>query len=134
MSQIIEQAAADRQVAEAMAAERESLSRECRADAPRLERLLAPDFHEFGASGGEIGYSGTAELVARSTDPDDEQIKVENMRGQLLADGLVMVKYTSENRGRRSNRTSLWRRTEAGHWQIFHHQGTITNHSPDARE
>ena len=128
MSQIIEQAAADRQVAEAMAAERESLSLECRADASRFERLLAPDFHEFGASGGEIGYSGTAELVARSTAPDDERIKVENMRGQLLADGLVMVKYTSENRGRRSNRTSLWRRTEAGHWQIFHHQGTITNH------
>jgi hypothetical protein len=49
------------------------------------------------------------------------------MRGQLLADGLMMVKYTSENRGRRSNRTSLWRRTETGHWQIFHHQGTITN-------
>jgi hypothetical protein len=65
--------------------------------------------------------------VARSTAPDDEQIKVQNMRGQLLADGLVMVKYTSENRGRRSNRTSLWRRTDAGIWQIFHHQGTITN-------
>jgi hypothetical protein len=127
MSQSIEQAAADRQVAEAIAAERESLSLECRADAPRFERLLAPDFHEFGASGGEIGYSGTAELVARSTAPDDEQIKVQNMRGQLLADGLVMVKYTSENRGRRSNRTSLWRRTDAGIWQIFHHQGTITN-------
>lgn len=127
MSQIIEQAAAARQVAEAMAAERESLSLECRADAARLERLLAPDFHEFGASGGEIGHAGTAELVARSTDPDDEPIKIENMRGQLLADGLVMVKYTSENHGRRSNRTSLWRRTEAGHWQIFHHQGTITN-------
>jgi hypothetical protein len=127
MSQIIEQAAADRQVTEAMAAERESLSLECRADAPRLERLLAPDFHEFGASGGEIGYSGTAELVARSTDADDEPIKVANMRGQLLADGLVMVKYTSENRGRCANRTSLWRRTETGRWQIFHHQGTITN-------
>src|ERR1700722_20384309 len=127
MSRITEQAAAARRCAEAVAAERESLSPECRADAHRLQRLLAPDFHEFGASGGEIGYAGTAELVARSTDPDDEPIKVEHMRGQLLADGLVMVKYTSENHGRRSNRTSLWRRTEAGHWQIFHHQGTITN-------
>jgi hypothetical protein len=126
VSQVIGQAA-DRQVAEAVAAEYESLSLECRADAPRLERLLAPDFHEFGTSGGEIGYEGTAELVARSTNADDEPIKVENIRGQLLADGLVMVKYTSENRGRRSNRTSLWRRTEVGNWQIFHHQGTITN-------
>jgi hypothetical protein len=69
MSLIIEQVAADRQVAEAIAAEYESLSLACRADAARLERLLAPDFHEFGASGGEIGYEGTAELVAESTDP-----------------------------------------------------------------
>lgn len=127
VSQIIGQADADRQVAEAMTAERESLSLECRADARRFERLLAPDFHEFGASGGEIGYAGTAELVARSTAPGDEPIEVENMRGQLLADGLVMVKYTSRNQARRSNRTSLWRRTEAGHWQVFHHQGTITS-------
>jgi hypothetical protein len=48
------------------------------------------------------------------------------MRGWLLADGLVMLKYTSEHLGRRANRTSLWRRTVSGNWQIFHHQGTRT--------
>jgi hypothetical protein len=126
MNLIVEQAAADRQVAEAMAAEHESLSLECRADATRFVQLLAPDFHEFGASGEEIGYQGTAELVAESTDPDGEPIKVEHMRGQLLVDGLVIVKYTSENHGRRAHRTSLWRRLESGRWEIFHHQGTIT--------
>jgi hypothetical protein len=119
------QVVADEQIAEAMAAEHESLSVECRADAARLGRLLAPDFHEFGASGGEIGYKGTAERVAAATDPHGEPISVENMRGWLLAEGLVMVKYTSENRGRRSNRTSLWRRIAPGRWQVFHHQGTI---------
>jgi hypothetical protein len=120
------QVVADEQIAEAMAAEHESLSVECRADAARLGRLLAPDFHEFGASGGEIGYEGTAERVAAATDPHGEPISVENMRGWLLAEGLVMVKYTSENRGRLSNRTSLWRRIAPGRWQVFHHQGTIT--------
>jgi len=124
------QVAADRQVAEAIAAEYESLSPACRADVARLQRLLAPDFHEFGASGGEFGYESTAELVAESAVPGDEPITVENMRGQLLASGLVMLKYTSEYRGRRSNRTSLWRRVAPGRWQIFHHQGTITG--PDA--
>jgi ribonuclease HI len=125
MNKVIEPVPADQQVAEALAAEYESLSLECRADPARLEPLLAPDFHEFGASGGELGYEGTAERVAESTDSDGEPIKVENMRGQWLTDGLVMVKYTSENHGRRVNRTSLWRRTETGCWQIFHHQGTI---------
>ena len=98
------------------AAERESLRPECRADAARLERLLAPDFHEFGTSGREIGYEGTATRVAEETDPNGEPILVENMRGWLLAEGLVMLKYVSENSGRRSNRTSLWRRVEPGHW------------------
>jgi len=120
------QVADDEQIAEALAAERESLSLDCRADVARLERLLAPDFHEFGASGGEIGYEGTAERVAAATNPHGEPISVENMRGWLLAEGLVMVKYTSESHSRRSNRTSLWRRIAPGHWQVFHHQGTIT--------
>ena len=117
---------AERQIAAAVAAELESLSRECRVDPRRLERLLAPDFHEFGASGGELGFAGTAELVAAATDPAGEPIRVENLRGQLLADGLVMLKYTSDNGTRRANRTSLWRRSPDGHWQIFHHQGTVT--------
>jgi hypothetical protein len=41
MDEATGQVAADHQIAEAMAAERESLSLECRADAARL---LAPDF------------------------------------------------------------------------------------------
>lgn len=118
--------AAEKQIAEAMTAEHESLSLECRADPARFERLLAPDFHEFGASGGEIGYAETAAQVAAATDSEGEPIRVDNMRGWLLADGLVMLKYTSESQGRRANRTSLWRRTASGRWQIFHHQGTVT--------
>jgi ribonuclease HI len=121
-------AVADQQIAEAMAAEYESLSLSCRADPRRFERLIAPDFHEFGSSGGEIGYAGTAEWIAAETDPDAEPIAVKNMRGWMLADGLVMLKYTSDNKGRRSNLTSLWRRTASGDWQIFHHQGTPTAH------
>jgi len=126
MGQTAGHESADQQIAEAVAAEHESLSPECRADAARLGRLLAPDFHEFGASGAEYGYEGTAERVAAATPADDEPITVANMRGWLLADGLVMLKYTSEHHGRRAHRTSLWRRTAAGHWQMFHHQGTLT--------
>jgi hypothetical protein len=115
---------AEEQIAEATAAELESLSLECRSDAALFQRLLAPDFHEFGTSGTEFRYEGTAARVAAATGPGCAPIQVENMRGWLLADGLVMLKYTSENGGRLSNRTSLWRRTAGGQWQIFHHQGT----------
>jgi len=125
MNQSVNQTAAGRQIAEVMSAERESLRAQCRADAARLERLVAPDFHEFGTSGGEIGYEGTAARFAEETDPHGEPILVENMRGWLLAEGLVMLKYVSEKSGRRSNRTALMRRVEPGHWQMFHHQGTL---------
>ncbi|WP_420311281.1 DUF4440 domain-containing protein [Streptomyces sp. YS-B37] len=117
----------DPQVLEALAAEYETLSPECRADPERLNRFLAPDFHEFGASGVEIEFEGTAERVAAYTDPDGEPIKVEQARGIRLADGLVMVKYRANNSGRWSNRTSLWRRVAPGRWQMFHHQGTLTD-------
>ena len=106
---------ADQQIAEAVAAEHESLSPECRADAARLGRLLAPDFPEFGASGAEYGYEGTAEMVAAAMAADDEPVTIENMRGWLLGVEIYV------DRPRES-----WRRTEAGHWQMFHHQGTLT--------
>ena len=51
----------DRQIAAAMAAEYESLSPRCRADAACLGRLLALDFHEFGSSGGESLWRRTAD-------------------------------------------------------------------------
>ncbi|MBE1492934.1 hypothetical protein H4696_000034 [Amycolatopsis lexingtonensis] len=111
------------QIAAAIAAERESLRGDCRADAPRFARLLAPDFHEFGTSGRELDYAAALRVVAESA-ADGEPIEVRDMRGQLVADGVVMVKYTSERAGRRSHRTSLWRREDDGQWRIFHHQGT----------
>jgi hypothetical protein len=107
-------------------AEWETLSVGCRADPGRLRGFLAPDFHEIGASGVEVGFEGTAERVAAYTDPAGEPITVERMRGYALADGLVMVKYTARIQGRWSHRTSLWRRVEVGRWQMFHHQGTPT--------
>jgi hypothetical protein len=63
--------------------------------------------------------------VAGATEAGSEPIETVNMRGWLLADGLVMLKYTSESHGRRAHRTSLWRRTSGGQWQMFHHQGTL---------
>jgi ribonuclease HI len=116
----------DPQVAEVLAAERETLSVECRAAPHRLRSFLAPDFREFGASGVEVKFEGTAERVAGYTDPDGEPIRVERLRGRTLADGLVMVTYTAQIDGRWSHRTSLWRRVAPGRWQMFHHQGTPT--------
>lgn len=113
-------------VAEVFAAERETLSPACRSDPERLAAFLAPDFHEFGASGRELTRDGTAEAVAAHTDPAGQPIGIENLRGVRIADGIVMVTYTSQSAGARSHRTSLWRRVARSRWQMFHHQGTPT--------
>lgn len=105
-------------------AELETLSAGCRQDPSRLDVFLAEDFHEFGRSGGELVKVGTALRVAAATDPSAGPIEVERLRGQLLAPGLVMVKYTSIHGGQRTNRTSLWRLSNDGAWRMFHHQGT----------
>lgn len=113
----------DEQVREAIEHELASLDPACRADPARLGALLADDFHEFGASGGELVKEGTAELVAGAM---SEPMTTERMRGRRLADGLVLVKYTSTSSARRANRTSIWRRVAPGRWQLIHHQGTPT--------
>ena len=118
---------ARRQVAQALQAERETLSRECRLDARRLDAFLADDFHEFGCSGGEVTKVGTAQRVADYTAVSDEVNAIEDMRGELVADGLVMVKYTAASRGQRTHRTSLWRNDPTLGWQMFHHQATPTS-------
>ncbi|MGW9477821.1 nuclear transport factor 2 family protein [Saccharomonospora azurea] len=106
-----------------MAAERETLSPECRADPARLRRLLAPNLHEFGSSGRQLDVEA-AVRVAAETASDTAPIRMHRLRGQRVADGVVMQKYTSEYEGRRAHRTSLWRRVGPGRWQLFHHQGT----------
>ena len=112
-------------VADAMRAEVETLSRECRLDAARLDRFLAPDFHEFGASGVEVVKEGTARRVAAYTADGAAELVPHDMRGTLIADDVVMVKYVLQAGPVRTNRTSLWRRTAEGDWEMFHHQGTV---------
>ena len=117
---------------EGLAAERRTLSLECRADPNCLDSYLAEDFHEYGASGTDINRSGTAARLARTTDPTGPAIAIERLRGQYLADGLVMVKYTATIGDRRSHHTSIWRHNEQG-WQMFHHQGTVTTFRPETQ-
>lgn len=114
----------DESVRAVIRAELETLSPACRRDPSRLDTFLADDFHEFGRSGGEIVKEGTAVRVASLASRDDTPIEAIDMRGQVLAPGVVMLKYTSTHRGIRTNRTSLWRLGPDGNWQMFHHQGT----------
>lgn len=88
-----------------------------------MEQLLADDFYEIGTSG-KI-YTKQHALDAFT----DEMLATElpevlNFRIHELSDTLIQAIYdTVEFSGRRSHRSSLWRKSDDT-WQLFFHQGT----------
>lgn len=94
-----------------------------RYDREYMDRVLAPDFLEFGRSGRVYDRVATleatpSEIVATLPLPMARIVR--------LAADTVLVTYVSEvgkGKPRRTNRASIWSRTEAG-WQLRFHQGT----------
>jgi hypothetical protein len=103
------------------------LKPEVRHDAAALSKLLAPDFHEVGASGRQ--YSRDDIMAALPAETAPEGYAISDFVATELDINVAMVTYrletrsTGENTPRRTIRTSLWRLSDDG-WQIFFHQGT----------
>ncbi|MFJ2666871.1 DUF4440 domain-containing protein [Nocardia fluminea] len=90
-----------------------------------ISELLDPEFVEIGASGRRWSRSEIITMVAEEAARSAEPISALDVRGELLADGVVHLTYTSESGGRRAFRSSLWRRTKHG-WRLYFHQGTVS--------
>lgn len=104
--------------------ERQLQSPAVRADVDGLLELLAPDFIEVGASGRQWDRDSIHELLDQeSTDDDAVPIEIHDLRGRVIAPGVIQVLWDSDQGGRRARRTSLWCERERG-WQQIHHQGT----------
>jgi hypothetical protein len=109
--------------------ERELQSPGTRRDADRLNRLLHPNFREFGRSGNVFAR---AELIALLTnEPHAPQIHAQDFRVQSFAEGVALLTYKSAyvspdgSLERPSLRSSLWLLAASG-WQLGFHQGTPT--------
>ena len=102
------------------------LQPQVRASAAELEKLLHPDFHEFGASGRAWDRSGTILALTGERPPaEDVPATAAGITGIRLADDVVHVTYLSRRDQRSSHRSSIWLRTGAG-WRLYFHQGTLT--------
>ncbi|MCA2206989.1 DUF4440 domain-containing protein [Nocardia rosealba] len=117
---------ADEQVREAVAAEMRLLDPAVRRSRELAEVLLHPEFVEVGASGRRWDrHQMLAELPTMSGSADDQRIEVSDVRGVLLAPGLVHLTYQTNHDGRRVLRSSLWRKGFADtSWRMYYHQGT----------
>lgn len=87
--------------------------------------LLDPEFVEVGKSGRRWDREAMlADLPSMTASGPGAEIEVRDMRGSLLAPGLVLLTYTTEAGGLRALRSALWRRDRQGRWRTFYHQGT----------
>jgi hypothetical protein len=104
------------------------LQPEYRSSAADLDRLLADDFVEIGAS----GRTWTKHQIIADLTTSDETLDVSlvatDFRMRVLADGLVLATYrcvrsTSGGGDTFSWRSSIWRNTGTM-WHMVFHQGT----------
>ena len=94
------------------------LDPETRRRPDRVERLLHPEFREFGASG--RAWDRPAIVAALAADPGEPPV-AGDVRAMRVAEGVVLVTYEAG----RSLRSSLW--VEGGDgWRLLFHQGTPT--------
>ena len=112
----------DDDVTDVLQFERELQTAECRRDRARVGALLAEDFMEVGSSGRVWDRPSALELLGGQTG-GEAVIEVHDLTGRIIGDGFIMVRWDSDRGGRRSRRTSLWRRDPAG-WRLVYHQGT----------
>ena len=101
---------------EVVALEVSLLDPDVRRSPERVERLLHPDFREFGASGHAWDRDGI--VAALATDPG-RGWEATDVDAREVADGVVLVTYRAAG----SLRSSLWVRGRDG-WQVLFHQGT----------
>ena len=101
---------------------------ETRFDLDYMERILAPDFSEFGRSGRIYSRADTLAVPGGAIEAHLREVAVQPIRSDV-----ALVTYVSEVRRddgtvEVGNRSSIWVR-EQDDWQLRFHQGTPV---PDA--
>jgi hypothetical protein len=106
------------------------LQSEVRLSEQHLIELLADDFMEFGSSGRVFSKSDIVERLPNDPETEKVQYSVENFEVRELAENIVLATYKAtkiheDESEIISLRSSIWRETN-GKWQMFFHQGTIS--------
>lgn len=90
-----------------------------------LEKLVAEDFWEIGASGRRYSREFVLQtLAARASSPIEDEWATSDFHCRALGAEIYLVTYTLLQGERRTRRASLWQRSAAG-WRILFHQGTV---------
>ena len=94
-----------------------------RRDRGEVDRLLHPDFEEFGASGRVWGKASVLESLSADISPPPV---VSGLRSARLSGDAMLVTYRAQRPGASASlRASVWLRDAEG-WRVRFHQGTPT--------
>jgi hypothetical protein len=91
-----------------------------------IERMMADDFWETGASGHRYSREFVLdELERRFAAPHEDVWEAREFKCRELAPGVYLLTYTLvQNQKRITRRATVWQRTAEG-WKVVYHQGTI---------
>lgn len=87
--------------------------------------MMAPEFWEIGASGARYSKAFVLDaLEQRHAKPFTESYVVTDFACQELSPDLYLATYRLDQGGRRSQRSTIWRRS-GDSWLAVFHQGTL---------
>jgi hypothetical protein len=98
-----------------------------------FEHSTAPDYWEVGASGRRYSRDFILRELTRSLPCVDAAAagwQTYEFGLRLLGPDTYLLTYTLDQAGRRTRRSTIWRRSEDG-WQVLYHQGTIISAEED---
>ncbi|USK35112.1 DUF4440 domain-containing protein [Bacillus sp. F19] len=103
--------------------EKSHTSLEVRESCEELDKILADDFFEIGSSGYMFDKKECLESGVVLT-----EMTLHNYEIYPLASDVVLSTYFINDKTRKRNtlRSSIWKLID-GRWQLFFHQGTITD-------
>jgi hypothetical protein len=95
-----------------------------RFDPEYMDRILSPDFFEFGRSGRIYKREEILSIPCREI---RATLPLQDFAIHPITEDVVLVTYVSKVQGDKTlevgNRSSLWHKTNSG-WQLQFHQGT----------
>ncbi len=107
---------------------------EIRRSREALEKLLADDFLELGASGTVYDRASIIDLLAQEAGIDEGELKTANYYLKSISSDAFLLTYETERTHpdgltRLVLRSSVWKRDGLG-WKLLFHQGTLKSNSP----
>ncbi|WP_416150077.1 DUF4440 domain-containing protein [Salipaludibacillus sp. HK11] len=103
--------------------EESHLNTEVRGSPEELDKILADEFFEIGSSGRKIN-----KLDCIESGLSLDILYIYDFKIHPLAPDVILTTYYINNKTKKRNtlRSSVWKFLD-GRWQLYFHQGTVTN-------